>query len=358
MDGLELKNIRKSFGATVAVNGVSLTIARGELFFLLGPSGCGKTTLLRMVAGFIQPDSGAIVYRGQDLTPTPIERRNIGMVFQSYSLWPHMSVFDNVAYGLRMRHASAGDIGKRVSAALEMVDMAALGNRKPAELSGGQQQRVALARALVYEPEILLLDEPLSNLDAKLRKEMRREIRSLHERLRITMVYVTHDQEEAATMADRIALLRGGSLVQLGTPQELYHRPASVFAAEFFGQANVIAGSVTSVADGVARVVSSQGIFEAHPAPAWVAPGKSVRMIIRPENLRINADAEPVNRLSATVVAREFSGSTESYTLAAGDLRLLALAVADGGRLLAPGDEVSVSVDPAAIHLVNDEGRS
>ncbi|MDP1662017.1 MAG: ABC transporter ATP-binding protein, partial [Phycisphaerales bacterium] len=228
-----------------AVDGVSLVVQPGELFFLLGPSGCGKTTLLRMIAGFIDPTGGTIAFTDdkggrRDVTHLPPNKRNTGMVFQSYALWPHMSVFDNVAFGLSVRKIDKAQTRLRVMEALSMVQMESLAQRKPNALSGGQQQRVALARALVIRPDVLLLDEPLSNLDAKLRTELRSEIRRICKQAGITGVYVTHDQKEALSMADRCAVMRSGRIVQIGTPHELYHRPASRFVAEFLGETNFI----------------------------------------------------------------------------------------------------------------------
>jgi ABC-type Fe3+/spermidine/putrescine transport system ATPase subunit len=307
MGGLEINNICKTFSGFTAVNDVNLNIGSGELFFLLGPSGCGKTTLLRIIAGFTAPDSGTITFNGADLLATPVEKRNIGMVFQNYSLWPHMTVLDNVAYGLKMRKAG-GNIMERARAALAMVDMQGLEERKPGALSGGQQQRVALARAIVYEPGLLLLDEPLSNLDAKLRKDMRAGIRRLHERLGITMIYVTHDQEEAASMADRIALMRNGTVIQTGTPVDLYRYPDTGFAAEFFGRANIFKGILASVDNGRAVVQWGQYRLETVVSSRDVpVAGSGVTVVIRPENLVFVPNGP--NVLTGLCVSHEFSGA-------------------------------------------------
>src|SRR5687768_2988400 len=244
MAAVRLEHITKSFEKTVALHDVHLEIASGELFFLLGPSGCGKSTLLRLVAGLHEPTRGRILFNGSDVTSLGTEKRNAVMCFQSYALWPHMSVRDNVRFGLDVRGVSAAERERRTDEALKLVRMDALAARKPNELSGGQQQRVALARALAVRPACLLLDEPLSNLDAKLRHEMRSEIRRICKTAGCTTIYVTHDQKEALSVADRIALLNDGRLAQVGTPGELYHRPASSFAADFIGNTNLMSGTV------------------------------------------------------------------------------------------------------------------
>ena len=232
---LTLQGITKTFGERAVLDGISLEINEGELFFLLGPSGCGKTTLLRIIAGLAKPDRGSVIFRGEDITRLPPEKRRLGMVFQNYSLWPHMNVFENVAYGLRRRKDTA-DLSRRVGEALRVTGLSGYEKRAPGTLSGGEQQRAALARALVYKSDLVLLDEPLSNLDARLRRELRREIRRIHDELKLTMVYVTHDQEEAAAMSDRMALISDGKVVQTGTFREIRERPANPFAADFLGE--------------------------------------------------------------------------------------------------------------------------
>ena len=240
MTAIHLRKLVKKYGDTTAVDGIDLDINAGELFFLLGPSGCGKTTLLRMLAGFIDPTAGVVMFGDKDVTLTPPNKRNTGMVFQSYALWPHMTVAENVAYGLKIRKHTPVNQRKKALEALAKVHMEHLADRKPNELSGGQQQRVALARAIVVEPEVLLLDEPLSNLDAKLRLEMRSEIRRICTSLGITTVYVTHDQKEALSIADRMAILKDGQVQQVGTPTEIYREPISQFVAEFIGETNFV----------------------------------------------------------------------------------------------------------------------
>jgi len=239
---VELREIRKSFGSVQVLRDMDLTITRGEFISLLGPSGCGKTTTLNILAGFVTPDTGQVLLGGQDVIRLPPYRRKLGMVFQRYTLFPHMSVFDNVAFGLRLRKVPSSDVVRRVTTMLELVRLSDTSTRFPSELSGGQQQRIALARALVVEPLVLLLDEPLSNLDAKLRREMQIEIRRIHEKLGLTTVYVTHDQEESLVLSDRVAVLHNGAIAQLDVPKAVYDRPRTRFVAEFIGETNFLTG--------------------------------------------------------------------------------------------------------------------
>mgnify|MGYP005841455543 CR=1 FL=1 len=287
MVSIRIEGLSRRFGAVDALRGVTLSIREGELFFLLGPSGCGKTTLLRCLAGFCRPDAGRVYFGDDDVTDRPAHRRNTGMVFQGYALWPHMTVEQNVAFGLEMRRIPRPERAHRVQEALRRVHMADLARRRPNELSGGQQQRVALARALVVEPQCLLLDEPLSNLDAGLRIEMRAEIRSLCKTAGLTAVYVTHDQKEALSVADRIAVLRDGRTEQIGTPDDLYRRPNSPFVAGFLGETNFVEATVTSVTDGWATLSSAIGTLRA-TARASVTAGTRVVCSIRPESIRLN----------------------------------------------------------------------
>jgi iron(III) transport system ATP-binding protein len=240
---ITLSNLVKRFGSSTIVNQVNLEIRSGEMFFLLGSSGCGKTTILRMLAGFYDPEEGDILFGNKSILGTPPHQRNTAMVFQNYAVWPHLNVFENVAYGLRVRKIPPAELKNRVNTALSYVKMQHLAERKPTALSGGQQQRVALARAMVVNPDLLLFDEPLSNLDAKLRIELRDEIKKLHSRTHITSLYVTHDQEEALSLADRIAVMNAGQIEQVGTPQEIYTRPANPFVAQFIGEINLYSGS-------------------------------------------------------------------------------------------------------------------
>ncbi|MGA0333322.1 MAG: ABC transporter ATP-binding protein [Kiritimatiellia bacterium] len=284
---VQIKDLVKTFGETRAVDHITLTIEPGELFFLLGPSGCGKTTLLRCIAGFHQPESGSIYMGDQDVTRLPPHQRDTGMVFQSYALWPHMTVAQNVAFGLEMRKVSKTETAERVAEALAMVKMSEKAQSKPNELSGGQQQRVALARALVIHPKCLLLDEPLSNLDAKLRLEMRTEIRRICKESGLTAIYVTHDQKEALSVADRLAVLHGGVIEQYGTPQEVYLKPKSVFAAGFIGESNFLNGIVKKVSDSTLSVSTPEATWETTHGLGTFSEGDEVTVSLRPETLHL-----------------------------------------------------------------------
>ena len=288
---IRIDNLSKSFGHLKALDDVSLAIDPGELFFLLGPSGCGKTTLLRSIAGFHQPETGAIRIGARDVTNLPPHRRDTGMVFQSYALWPHMTVEENVAFGLKIRQRPRSEMRRRVAEALERVHMADRARAKPNQLSGGQQQRVALARALVIEPQCLLLDEPLSNLDAKLRLEMRGEIRRICKLVGLTAIYVTHDQKEALSIADRLAVMRAGRIEQLGTPQEVYRRPCNEFVAGFIGEANFIPGRVTEISGGRLHIDTPVGRLTASSPATTVARGAAVTLCVRPEALHLETAA-------------------------------------------------------------------
>ena len=310
-----LSHVSKSFGPTRVVQDVSLEIADGELFFLLGPSGCGKTTLLRLLAGFYQPDAGEISFDARVVNDVPPNKRGTGMVFQNYALWPHLSVFANVAYGLALRHTKDAELNQRVQDALALVRMTPYRDRMPNELSGGQQQRVALARALVIQPDVLLLDEPLSNLDAKLRLEMRQEIKRIHHETRITTVYVTHDQQEALSLADRIAVMRDGRVEQAGTPRELYRSPRNRFVAEFVGEANFLEGTVAeSAGPETVKVITPAGeVLGCRQGPV-LAAGQKVTCVVRPESLRLVADAS-ANRFHAQIRDVSYLGDVEQYVL-------------------------------------------
>ncbi len=304
-------NISKHFGQAVAVNGVSLEIKDGELFFLLGPSGCGKTTCLRMVAGFEQPTSGVLRFGEKEMTRVPPHKRNTGMVFQNYALWPHMTAKANIEYGLKVRKINKDERERRVREALEMVRLDELGARYPSQMSGGQQQRVALARALVIRPDVLLLDEPLSNLDAQLRLEMRTEIKRLHEQTGITALYVTHDQEEALSIADRVAVLKDGVLQQVGAPRDLYRRPASRFVAEFIGETNLIPGTFKAVNGNFCEVETPVGVLQASCPDTAIEIGQNVFCSIRPESWQIGSGAE--NQLEARLQNVMYLGAHEQY---------------------------------------------
>ena len=287
---LELRDVVKIFANrgkdVVAVDHVALDIAPGEFITFLGPSGCGKTTTLRMIAGFEDATSGRVVLDGEDMVVLPPNKRPMSMVFQSYALFPHLSVRDNVSYGLRLRRLGADEIRDRVDVVLASMNLTALADRSPNELSGGQQQRVALARAMVVRPKVLLFDEPLSNLDAKLRVRMRLEIRRLQQRMGITSIYVTHDQAEAMTMSDRIVVMNAGRIEQVATPEEIYRHPASVFVADFIGRANFLETTAGAVGDGAARVdvLGQNLVVPVHPD---VSEGDEVCVVVRPESVRL-----------------------------------------------------------------------
>ncbi len=282
-----LAGVSKAYGRTVAVNNVSLEVGEGEFVTLLGPSGSGKTTTLMLIAGFERPTGGEILVRGESVVARPPEKRDIGMVFQSYALFPHMTVFENVAFPLRTRRLAGPEVAKRVDEALAAVRMSGLDARYPRQLSGGQQQRIALARALVYRPSLLLMDEPLGALDKKLREEMQSEIKTLQRELGITTLYVTHDQQEALALSDRIAIMNGGDVIQVGSPLVLYERPATDFVAGFLGDVNLVEGIAAEAARGLLRVQIADGPeVVTHGGPP-LAPGKRVRLTIRPERLEL-----------------------------------------------------------------------
>ncbi|MEV6194350.1 ABC transporter ATP-binding protein [Streptomyces sp. NPDC051920] len=304
---VEFRGLRREFGPTVALDGLDLAVRPGELLALLGPSGCGKTTALRMLAGFEHPDSGEVLVDGRDITRVPAHRRDAGMVFQSYSLFPHLSALDNVAFGLRMRKARTAERRSRAAELLDLVGLGDKGERFPHQLSGGQQQRVALARALALRPRVLLLDEPLSALDAKVRLALREEIRRLQLELGITTLFVTHDQEEALSMADRVAVMRAGRLEQCASPAELYGRPATAFVAEFVGTMSRIPGTLG--ADGVDVLGRRLPVDGDAPAAG------EVDVLVRPEGVRVSADASGDGR----VVATAFLGAATRVTVRLGD---------------------------------------
>ncbi|MGQ0662535.1 MAG: ABC transporter ATP-binding protein [Pseudomonadota bacterium] len=341
--------MRKVFdGRVVAVEDVSLSIGEGEFFSLLGPSGCGKTTTLRLIAGFEQPDQGRLVIRGRDVTAAPPEKRDTGMVFQNYALFPHRSVFENVAFGLRMRGLGRAEIGRRVEAGLRLVALEGLGERRPWQLSGGQQQRVALARAIVIEPAVLLCDEPLGALDKKLRQSMQFELKQLQKKIGITLVYVTHDQEEALTMSDRIAVMKAGRIIQIGSPFEIYSRPATRFVSDFIGDSNLIDATAESIEGRRALVATDDGWRLVVPAGGLV-PGQRVTLAVRPERMRLVADgaAAADNVVEGQVDSVNFRGESILYRIAAPKGRfLLALQPNLGGApVKAPGSRVRVGWD-------------
>ncbi|MGQ0567994.1 MAG: ABC transporter ATP-binding protein [Armatimonadota bacterium] len=345
MASITLRDLTKRFDSLIAVNRLNLEIQEGELITRLGPSGCGKTTTLRMIGGFETPNGGEILFGERAVTWLPAELRNIGIVFQNYALFPHMTVWENVAFGLEMRRETLARVRERVSAILSKVQLAGLERRFPHQLSGGQQQRVALARALVVNPAVLLLDEPLANLDAKLREEMRFYIRHLQREFGITTVYVTHDQAEAMVLADRIALMKDGHLQQLGSAEAIYRRPSNAWVAEFIGLSNFIRGTVAGHDDGTVRVRTPAGVFS---CAGEAASGEAV-ICVRPESLHF--DGHHLNRLSVVVRERVFMGNLLDYQVEGpGGLRLRVQA--DPSRVFDPGASVDLSFSPADAWVV------
>ena len=352
---VELVEVSRHFGSFAALDGVSLSIRRGEFISLLGPSGCGKTTLLRLVAGLDLPDAGRVLISGRDASELPAHRRPVNTVFQSYALFPHLSVQDNVAFGLRMKKVPSSDISKRVATVLEMVEITELATRKPAQLSGGQKQRVALARAIVNEPEVLLLDEPLAALDLKLRRQLQTELRALQRRLGITFVFVTHDQDEALAMSDRIAVLNAGRIEQLGAAADLYERPRTRFVAQFLGSCNLLEGVVRAHDGGALRVDTKLGeVLVKHPR---VLPpvGQHCTLGLRPEKVVFAADGVDPNTFAAVIHSRIYSGAETEYEMKAQGIlfkvRTLNARAADGP---ADGASVRVQFPPEAVVVLDD----
>ena len=352
---LEFREVVKRFGSVAAVDQISFTIQPGEIFTLLGPSGCGKTTTLRLVAGLEEPDDGEILVSGAPVAAprrgifTVPDKRHMGMVFQSYAIWPHLTVFENVAFPLRVRGESASRIKRRVLQTLDTVGLAGLEARGATELSGGQQQRVALARALVYAPAILLLDEPLSNLDAKLREQMRFEIRALQKKLKLTVLYVTHDQAEAMTLSDRIAVVNRGRLEQVGSPTEVYEKPATAFVADFLGRTIVFEGTV--ITNGTESWFEfPMGGGRVSLAGKQVAGQESVRLLVRPEDIQIVPGGAPVgNEIVAKIEEIAYLGDHFEYHISAGGKRFMLAAVKQDRYAM--GAYVRLRFDPARINI-------
>ncbi len=352
VDGISKRYLHRVKGEIYAARDVRLDVPPGEFLTLLGPSGCGKTTTLRMIAGFETPDGGRIRFDGQDVTHLPANQRNIGFVFQNYALFPHLSVFENVAYGLRVRGLPADVAARRVGDVLALVGLAGYEQQFSAQLSGGEQQRVALARAIVIEPRVLLFDEPLSNLDAKLRVQMRQEIRALQRRLGITTVYVTHDQEEAMAVSDRIVVMDRGSVVQEGTAEDLYYRPASQFVAGFIGRVNLIAGTATRTPDGRPGVAALGTVIAAANLPGGLVLGDAVQLLLRPEALAIARDGEPT-ALRATVVSCTFLGEKVEYLLrCAGEILQSVRYNAGPAEVVPEGAEVWLRVAEDSVNVL------
>jgi spermidine/putrescine ABC transporter ATP-binding subunit len=359
---LELVGVRKRFAATMAVDGVSFRLGKGEFLSLLGPSGCGKTTTLRMIAGFEHPDEGRVMYRGRDITDDPPYRRDAGLVFQNYALFPHMSVGDNVAFGLRMRRAGKHVIRERVAWALDLVHLSGYEHRRPHELSGGQQQRVAVARVLAAGASLLLFDEPFSNLDAKLRKEMQGELRDLQQRLGIAVVHVTHDQEEAISMSDRLIIMNQGRVVQEGSPSQVYRAPGSEFVAEFMGQCNRLAAHVVEPHHDLARgclALEVGGHMEVARTELGQVRGR-VSVLIRPEHIELAPSGtirDRSNVLAGVVRRSVYRGSTTTVHVRLNELTEVIVDVSnpsEGLPAYTPGTPVDLAVPVSAIRVLPD----
>jgi spermidine/putrescine ABC transporter ATP-binding subunit len=353
---ISVRNIAKSYGGTQAVKGLSFEVERGHVLSLLGPSGCGKTTVMRMIAGLIDPSAGDILIGEEQVTKVPVHRRNIGMLFQNYALFPHLTVAQNLAFGLQMRKVAKAEIAKRVEATLSMVRLAEFGERLPHQLSGGQQQRVGLARALIIEPAVLLLDEPFGALDKKLRENMQIEMRQLQRRLGITTLMVTHDQDEAMTLSDQIAVMNNGRIEQIGSPKDIYERPATRFVASFIGTSNFFSGQVSSQDATGFVVTSNDGVTLAMDG---LAPtDRNVTVALRPEAIHIgpNTEGSSVNQARVKVEQIVYQGSNTHYHLrrASGE-QLLAVRQNDHGKLpfsIEPGSEVPVSWQASSNRIV------
>jgi len=370
-----LEGLRKAFGDVAAVRDVSLEVRGGEFLTLLGPSGCGKTTLLRMIAGFETPDAGRILISGRDVTARAAYERPVNTVFQQYALFPHRTVAGNVAFGLEMLRLGRVEITGRVEKALEMVRLGGLGDRRPSQLSGGQQQRVALARAVVLEPEVLLLDEPMAALDLKLRQEMRVEVKNLQERLGITFVFVTHDQEEALVMSDRIAVMNRGRVEQVGPPEALYDRPRTRFVADFLAVRNVLPATVVSVASGLAALRTRGGSSFQAADDGGYREGAAVWIGVRPERIRLDSsggsggraasapqldDDDGDNRLAGTLEDEIYLGDRTDWRVRVGEETLTVAESASVARARRRGEAVTISFPPAAVLRLEDaegEGR-
>jgi spermidine/putrescine ABC transporter ATP-binding subunit len=362
MYAVELRNVRKTFGDFVAVEDLTLEIPEGEFVTLLGPSGCGKTTTLRLVSGFLRPDRGTVKFYDQDVTNLPTHKRPIGMVFQNYALFPHMTVHANIAFGLRMKKVPKSEINERVQEALDLVQLPDMGARFPGQLSGGQQQRVALARALVLKPDILLLDEPMSNLDAKLRKEMQIELRDLHRQLRVTTLYVTHDQEEALTLADRLALMNRGAIVQEGSPKEIYETPRTPFVAEFIGKTNRLRGKLAECSpDGTGTFIANTGLTLQVRCQSK-RPGAPVMICIRPERIGLSGQSDATregNILPARVEHVVYVGSLTSYhlQLEGGETLWAEMQNVEDKAAYERGEEVTVCLPVESFNVLDDLSR-
>ena len=362
MSSIVFENLTKYFQSSLALDRLNLEVKSGEFITLLGPSGCGKTTTLRLLAGFITPDEGKIIVNDRVISAPknslPPEKRNMSMIFQSYAIWPHLTVFENVAFGLRLRKVGKKELNERVSQALALVHLEKLAHRYPAELSGGQQQRVALARAVVIEPQILLLDEPLSNLDASLREAMRHEIMTLHQRLKLTTVYVTHDQREALALADRVIVMAGGKIQQVGTPEEIYEQPATEFVADFIGRCNLLSGEVVT-----RNSVEVNGrLFQVADIPGNISIGDHVVVCFRPHAVIMDSansllDGERANHLGARVEYCEYLGEFREYELKLEKSNIRLIAIAPPHIRYQPNSLVDISIPSSSCRVLPGKAR-
>ncbi|RWM24467.1 ABC transporter ATP-binding protein [Mesorhizobium sp.] len=352
---VEFRNIDIAYGKFVAVRDFSLSIRKGSFVTLLGPSGCGKTTILRSIAGLVDISSGQIMIDGRRVDDVPIYKRNIGLVFQSYALFPHKTVFDNVAFGLKYRNVPKPEIARKVSQALDMVRLPGSEKKLPSQLSGGQQQRIALARAIVFQPQVLLLDEPLSALDANMREEMRVEIKKIQKETGITAIFVTHDQEEALSMSDRIVVMNAGAVEQIGAPEEVYETPATAFVADFLGKANMLAGTV-SRSDGALAITLAAGQTIDVTSPRPLVPGSKVTVVVRPQKLSVGATAS-ANRLSGRVVSTSYLGGSAIYEIDIGGETSVRANAPINGRIVREGEPIEVGFDPGGCVLLDEGGQ-
>ena len=316
MSNVEILDVSKQYGNVFAADQVNLTVEDGEFFALLGPSGSGKTTILRLIAGFIEPDKGSICIGESDMNGVPPEKRDIGVVFQNYALFPHLTAWENIAFGLSVRRVARDEMNKRVDEALDLVELEGLGDRYPRQMSGGQQQRVALARALVTKPRVLLLDEPLGALDKKLRTQMQVELRQLQQALKITTIFVTHDQEEALTLADRIAVMDQGAIRQIGQPEQVYERPGTLFVSNFLGQSNAFTGQLVSIQNQIGTIKTETGV---QLQSSWLRnkqAGDNVILVVRPEKVKISVEPpKSENSIPTTIIHRVYLGTSTTYLM-------------------------------------------
>lgn len=352
MSQIDLTGIAKRFGSVTALDNVDLAVPSGQLLTILGPSGSGKTTLLRIIAGFETPDEGEVDIDGRHVTMLAPAKRNIGMVFQNYALFPHMTVAENVAFPLEMRRMKRAEARERVAWALDTVELGTFGDRRPSQLSGGQQQRVALARAIVFDPALLLLDEPFGALDRKLREQMQLEVKRLQRRLNLTTVFVTHDQEEALILSDSIAVMSAGRIEQRGSPREIYGRPRNRFVADFIGESNLFGGDVVSIANGVMEVQTAEGEIIRADAAQGVAEGDAVSLLIRPERPRPAMTGETANKFQGRIVEVVYLGESAKYRVRTEAGLEFLLRWTDADETLTEGDTLAFGFAPSDLHVI------